>query len=311
MNAGYARDLDLNLFRVLLAVADTGSVTKAASTLYLTQPAVSAALKRLAVATGTTLFARQGRGLVLTERGETLVAELRPHLAALLQAAMAPPRFDPRTSERTLRLGLSDATESWLLPRLLGVLAAEAPSMRVVVVPVQFRTVEEALVSRRVDVAVSVADELPASVRRRPLFHGGFVCLFDPRHVRIGKLTRARYFAQRHVVVSYNGDLRGLVEDVLGENRNVRCSVASFEAVGAVVDGGDLLATVPDLVARSICAMRPHLRVMALPFALPSTPVELLWPVSTDTDAACSFLREKVLALVPSRRHARADALVE
>jgi LysR family transcriptional activator of mexEF-oprN operon len=37
----YERDLDLNLLRVLLVVAEEGSVTRAASRLYLTQPAVS------------------------------------------------------------------------------------------------------------------------------------------------------------------------------------------------------------------------------------------------------------------------------
>ena len=52
MNASYGRDLDLNLLRVFVVVADSGSVTRAASHLYLTQPAVSAALRRLTTAIG-------------------------------------------------------------------------------------------------------------------------------------------------------------------------------------------------------------------------------------------------------------------
>ena len=54
-----------------------------------------------------------------------------------------------------------------------------------VALPVQFRTVGELLAARRVDAAVTVADDLPASVRRKTLFVGGFVCLFDPRHARL------------------------------------------------------------------------------------------------------------------------------
>ncbi|MCA9590622.1 MAG: LysR family transcriptional regulator, partial [Myxococcales bacterium] len=61
MLPAYARDLDLNLLRVFVVVAEAGSVTVAASRLYLTQPAISSALKRLAVAVGAPLFARQGR----------------------------------------------------------------------------------------------------------------------------------------------------------------------------------------------------------------------------------------------------------
>ncbi len=62
------RDLDLNLLRVFVAVAQEGSVTKAAGRLYLTQPAVSAALQRLARAIGAPLFARHGRGHLVTPR---------------------------------------------------------------------------------------------------------------------------------------------------------------------------------------------------------------------------------------------------
>ncbi len=75
----YARDLDLNLLRVFAVVAESGSVTEAASRLYLTQPAVSAALRRLTVAVGTPLFVRSGRGLVLTSRGRQLHAGMQPH----------------------------------------------------------------------------------------------------------------------------------------------------------------------------------------------------------------------------------------
>lgn len=108
-------------------VAECGSVTEAASRLYLTQPAVSAALRRLTTTVGAPLFVRQGRGLALTSRGERLRTSLHPHLGALVEAALSPAEFDPKTSERTLRLGLSDSAEVWLLPPLLRVLEREAP----------------------------------------------------------------------------------------------------------------------------------------------------------------------------------------
>ena len=304
MNESYERDLDLNLLRVFLVVAETGSVTAAAKRLYLTQPAISAALKRLATAVGAPLFTRAGRGLALTARGERLVSRGRPLLAALVEAALAPPRFDPRESDRTLRLGLSDANEAWLLPPLLRAMEREAPRMRLVVVPVQFRTVGEALSAGRVDLAVTVADELPAGVRRRELFTGGFVCVFDRRHAKLGKKpTRAAYLAADHIVVSYNGDLSGIVEDVLGLKRRVRVSVGSFHSVGALVDGSALVATVPLLLARSIVALRPHLTIAALPVALGSTPVELLARSGLDDDEAARFVEAHIVRI--AEREAR------
>src|SRR6185503_16958322 len=107
----YGRTLDVNLLRVFAVVAENRSVTQAAARLYLTQPAVSAALRRLTTAVGAPLFVRQGRGL-------------------------------------------SDAAELWLLPALLRVLEQEAPRMRVIALPVQFRNVAATLTSSSVDAAV-------------------------------------------------------------------------------------------------------------------------------------------------------------
>jgi len=291
----YGRTLDLNLLRVFAVVAESRSVTLAAERLYLTQPAVSAALRRLNTAVGAPLFVRQGRGLALTARGERLLASTRPHLQALVDAALAPPSFEPRTSERTLRVGLSDATELWLLPPLLRTLEQEAPRMRLIALPVQFRSVAAALTSGSVDAAVTVADELPAGIHRQSLFWGGFVCLFDPRHARFKRtVSEADYFAHEHVVVSYNGDLRGIVEDVLQKSRRIRCSVSSFANLGALIDGSALVATVPGIVAHHLRAVRPHLRSAPLPFTLRGAPMELLWPAATDDDEACRFLRAQI-----------------
>ncbi len=306
MHQNYERDLDLNLLRVFCVVADAGSVTAAASRLYLTQPAVSAALRRLTTAVGAPLFVRQGRRLALSSRGQALRAKAQLHLAALLDAALGGERFDPAQSERALRLGLSDAAETWLLPKLLRDLSSTAPRMRVVAVPVQFRSVADALVMGRVDMAVTVADELPASVRRQSLFWGDFVCLFDARHARVGrKLSEHSYFAHEHVVVSYNADFRGIVEDSLQRTRRSRCSVASFANVPAIVEGSALFATVPRILAREAVAARPHLRFAELPLPLGGAATELLWASATDDDEACRFVRERVVALTRSTGEAR------
>lgn len=296
MPSVYGRDLDLNLLRVFAVVAETGSVTAAASRLYLTQPAVSAALRRLTTVIGAPLFARSGRGLMLTSRGERLRVGLQPHLQRIIDAALDPPSFDPKTSERVLRVGLTDAAELWLLPRLLRLLEREAPRMRVVSIPVQFRSVAAALASG-LDAAVTVADELPANIRRVHLHTDSFTCLYDPRHTRLRTLTEKEYFARPHVIVSYNGDLRGIVEDLFHKTRFVRCSVPSFVHVGALIEGSSMLATIPHLVADQILSVRPRLKKRALPFTIQGSGLELLWPVASDDDGPSRFLRSKIVEL--------------
>lgn len=125
--------------------------------------------------------------------------------------------------------------------------------------------------------------------------------------MRFGKTVReVDYFARDHVIVSYNGDLRGFVEDIMQKTRRVRCSVSSFTNVGPIIDGSALVATVPALVAQQIRLLRPHLRTARLPFPVPTTPMELLWSAIDDDDAAGQFLRAKVAEvatrLAPPRR---------
>ena len=241
MSAVHARDLDLNLLRVIVAVADTGSVTKAAAKLYLTQSAVSAALTRLAEALDAPMLVRHGRGAILTPRAVRLVTEVRPLL----------------------------------------------------------RTVVESLATRRIDLAAAVVlGKVPGGIQRTPLFRGHFVCLFDPRHARLGtRPSKRTYLAQDHVIVSYNADLRGTVEDSMGVERKVRCSVGSFSAMASIVDGSELVATLPDVFANAIRQKRPHLRTARFPFPHPVGGMDLFWPTSLEDDEASAFVRGALLEI--------------
>jgi LysR family transcriptional activator of mexEF-oprN operon len=297
----YARDLDLNLLRVFAVVAEEGSITRAAARLYLTQPAVSAAMRRLTSFVGTELLARQGRGIILTSRGAELLAVARAHLPPLVAAATATPAFDPQASTATIRIGLTDSVEAVLLPGFCALLRSEAPRMKLVVCPIQFRSVEEALLTGKIELAVTVADQLSRAILRQPLPLGSesalaFVCLYDSRFARFpARISEKEYFAREHVIVSYAGDLRGVVEDLLGRAREVRVSVPGFEYVGRVVEGSPLLATVPGLCAPPILRAFPRLRSAALPFAIAQQSLDLLWSRVTDADSVARFVRSLVL----------------
>jgi LysR family transcriptional activator of mexEF-oprN operon len=315
INDSYARDLDLNLLRVFAVVAEEGSLTRAASRLYVTQPAISASIRRLTAFVGAKLITRQGHGVVPTTRGTELLSAARAHLQPLVAATTASPLFDPKRSTATIRVGLADCLEAVLLPTLLSQLRIEAPHMPIVVVGVQFRTVEEMLLSRKIDFAVTVADDLPRSIHRQSLGRRqsgrhAFVCLYDPRFAELATpVTEREYFQQDHVVVSYAGDVRGIVEDSMGKSRTVRVSVPAFGYVADVVDGSSLVATVPHHFARHVIRTRPHLRTSPLPFALESVGLELLWSRVTDSDAATRFVRGLVANIVEgleSEPHGRA-----
>lgn len=309
INASELRNVDLNLLLVFATMMEEGTVTGTAARLYLTQPAISASLSRLREVVGEDLFVRAGRGLAPTPRAHALFAEVRAGLHAMERGLFERTSFEPTASSRVFRVGLPDDLELLLVPALAATLAAEAPRVRLVVRPVDFRTALGALESESVELVVSVLDEVPEHVAVRSFAGRGFVCLFDPRLVRLGPTpTLEEYLAARHVVVSYNGDLAGIVEDVLGRSgvrRDVALSLPRFASIPAVLASAPLVATVPRAFAERLA--REHgLGVAQLPLSLPDYALQLAWHRATDTDPGLVWLRERVAAALPAATASRA-----
>ncbi len=78
--------LDIRQLRTILAIAETGSLTRAAELLHVVQPALSRQLKQLEDELGATLFDRNRSGMVLTEPGRRFVDQVRVSLQGLYQA---------------------------------------------------------------------------------------------------------------------------------------------------------------------------------------------------------------------------------
>src|SRR5580704_4212888 len=73
-------NLPTDLLRSLVAIVDSGSMLKATETVFLTQSALSLQMKRLEELIQQPLFTRRGRRLLLTDTGQSLVAQARQML---------------------------------------------------------------------------------------------------------------------------------------------------------------------------------------------------------------------------------------
>ncbi len=115
------------LLRTLVAVVELRSFTKAAQSLGVTQPAVSAQIKRLQILLGSDLFDRSAPGVTLTERGELIVNYARRLLAIndrILHLAV------PRSTDPPLRIGVPSDFAGSTLPAIIASFHARYPSLR-------------------------------------------------------------------------------------------------------------------------------------------------------------------------------------
>jgi len=116
---------DTTLLRTFVAICDTGSFTKAAQRVNLTQSAVSHHVKRLEDRVGLPLIVRNTRGLKLTEKGEVLLCYARRIVALHKEAEQH------LSGGELVRIGAPEVFDMRLLSSLLARFAARYPAVRV------------------------------------------------------------------------------------------------------------------------------------------------------------------------------------
>jgi DNA-binding transcriptional LysR family regulator len=302
------RTLDLNLLRVFDAVMAERSLTRAARSLSLTQPAVSNALSRLRVALGDELVRRSGQGVSPTPRAMSLWPSVRDALRQL-QQSLAPDGFVPAEAENAFVIAMADATAVELVPRLMAIAAAEAPRVSMRVVPLATRDPRKLLDEETIDLAIghfpAVKADLGAqaqvgkgvSYALRRLYDSEYVCAMRDGHpLASGPLSLSRFCAARHLLVSFSGEPFGFIDEALvarGRKRQVVLTVNQFFTAARVVADTDLLTVLPRHFLSSAGVLQT-LQARALPLDVPPIQIDAIWHVRQETLSAHRWLRDAV-----------------
>ncbi|KTR39048.1 hypothetical protein NS263_11560 [Curtobacterium oceanosedimentum] len=157
--------IEPQLLRVLLAVRDGGSISRAAAVLGYSQPAVSQLLARAEQRLGHDLVLRGGRGATLTESGRVL-ADHALHVEAALTAAREDLDAVGGLARGRVRLAGFPSASSTLVPPVLAALAADSPGVVTSYVEAEPPEAVDLLRRGEVDVALTFSHALqedPAS----------------------------------------------------------------------------------------------------------------------------------------------------
>lgn len=146
---------DLDVLRSFVIGMELGSFARAAERLGRSTSAVSAQLRKLEEQAGTPILRKAGRGLALTEAGETMLAYARRLLDLNDEAATAIHGAD---LEGWVRLGLQEDFGETLLPEVLGRFARAHPKVRIEARVVRNAELIERVTSGRLDLALAWSD---------------------------------------------------------------------------------------------------------------------------------------------------------
>lgn len=213
MNLAHLHRTDLNLLVVFAALMAESNTTRVGEKLFVTQSAVSHALKRLRELFNDPLFVRSKQNLVPTPAARQLWTALEPCLRELERLTSAKPGFSAATSERVFRLGLPSDLDIALTPLLLSELSALAPKINLVIRPTSFHDVQRQLDQDDVDLAMTFIGDLKPWLVRKPIAQAGYRCLWHPKQVLAkAPISLKHYLSVPHLLISFQGDRRGVVD---------------------------------------------------------------------------------------------------
>lgn len=251
-------NLDLDLLRTFVAVADLNTFAAAAVAVCRTQSAVSQQMQRLEQLIGKELFARHGRNKLLTEHGIQLLGYARKILRFNDEACSSLMFND---LQGTLTLGASDETADTILPFLLNRISSAYPKLALDVRALRNPRIPEMLNTQEVDLVVTTSQLAHAecvSLRTSPTL---WYCAADYQFQKAEALPL--------VLLDEPGPYREMMLSHLnaaGLGWRISYMASTLSAVKAAVKAGLGITACP------VEMMGPELRVLGVSDGLPVLP---------------------------------------
>jgi LysR family transcriptional regulator for metE and metH len=174
-------DLELRHLRLVKAIADAGSVTRAGDLLHLTQSALSHQLRDIESRLNAPLFHRVGRRMMPTAAGRRLI-ETAAGVLSVMRQTEEEIKAAARGGEGTLRISTECYTVYHWLPPLLKKYRVAHPMVDVRIDAGATANPMQALLEGRLDVAVVAGPSHDRRVTAHPLFDDNMVVIAAPSH---------------------------------------------------------------------------------------------------------------------------------
>jgi len=297
------RRLDLNLLLIFDVLMQEKNVSRAADRVFLSQSAMSNALKRLREMLDDPILVRGTKGMQATPRALALEAPMRSILQQVVRTIEPVQPFESKTSRARFIIGMSDYSENIVLPALAARLQQSAPNIELVAHMLTTEDPEPLLESGLLNIIIGVEEYSKASNRLRSesWISDRLVCLVSQNHFFANRqhLTRKQFVALRHVYPSPLGQRTNIVETWLAEQdlqRSIAVTTRSYWAAAQIVSESEYLLSVPYRVATKLMNNLP-LCLLEPPKGFPGFQLNLTWHPLYESDSETQWILNQVRKL--------------
>ncbi len=293
-------DIKLKDLRYLVAVADSRHFGRAAQRCFVSQPTLSAQLKKLEDDLGVQLIERQPNNVTLTEAGEQIVARARRILEASEEVvALARAHRDPLAGK--LRLALLPTIGPYLLPRIAQPIRKALPRLELRLYEYQTAPMLEKLATGEIDLGILALPVDLEGLDARQLYSEAFTVAVPDQH-RLAKRDSVR-------ADDLNGETLLLLEDGhclrdqalevcsrVGVNESQDFRATSLETLRQMVATGAGITLLPELATRGAYGNARGVTIRPFTRPAPVRRVGGVWRKTTARrpaiDALCNLIAE-------------------
>lgn len=290
---------DIGLLMCFEAIAASGSVSKAAQQMHVTQPAMSNALGRLRKLFADPLFVKTREGVAPTPKALQLAEPIRKALAGVDEIFAPAGKFDPRTARARLTVTATDYVEFVLMPRLVRHLEKYAPG-----IDLEIRVTNRDMASQwiergEIDFRIGWLRQPPGRLHFKTLYRDRLVCLVRRNHPSVrSSLTAEQYCALRHVrtathrltELTESGPIIDAAVAQLGRELRIAVRSQDFVTVPFIVARSNLVATIPERLAKPFLNTLP-IKMLEPPITLPEIAITLFWHERTQNSPLHKWFR--------------------
>jgi DNA-binding transcriptional LysR family regulator len=246
--------LNLYLLRIFATVAQTHSFSRAAKTLYISQPAVSKGVQALEKQVGMPLIDRSARRFALTEAGEILYQHAARIFALEQEAEAALDQLQGLVTGH-LSLGASYTIGNYVLPAMLGRFHGMYPGVRLSLEIGSTNQMVERLSAGPLDMAFVEGPVDAPNLVISPWRTDTLVIIARPDHplTREETLSAQQVFAQPFILREPGSGTREIIETALrrrGLELHVRMELGTNEAIKQAVQAGPGIAMMSETAVR-------------------------------------------------------------
>ena len=250
---------DLTTLNLVLAIADTRSITAGAQREHLALAAASKRLSDLETRFGVPLFERRARGVEPTEAGRALVRHIRGLQASLHALESEVVEFS-RGIKGHLRIAANAGAISECLPPDLAAFSQAHPQIRISLEDQTSAEVQAAVAEGRADVGIFVPPLLDNRLSTWHYRHGSLAVMVPAGHA-LAALERVRFDALLdHDIVGLHAgaaahELMRAEAEGRGRTLKARLQVRGFDAIAQLVEAGLGVAVLPAAVAQRMAQL--------------------------------------------------------